>query len=288
MKYTKTTATVIVFIVLLSGSLFAQKLNTPNVDSILFVGDGKKQPLVVGLGGSEGGNAWASDYWKKTRDQFIKRGYAFLAIGYFGAEGTPKNLDRISIEEVYRAIQTATKNPKVRKNRIAIVGGSRGADLALLLASYYDEIDCVVGLVASHAVFPAHTEKLSTSSWTFGGTELPFVPVSEEAIPAMIARDIRSAFEIMLKNKEAEAKSLIRVERINGPVLLISATRDEIAPTTPMANKIIERLQNANFKYCYRHYAIEGKHVEATKHFDKVFTFLEQYFYSGKKKSCRR
>lgn len=276
------------FFTLFSPSIFAQKLDTPNVNSYLYVGESKNQPLVVGLGGSEGGNAWASDYWKKTRDEFIKRGYAFLAIGYFGAEGTPKELDRISIEQVHDAIVKAAQHPKVNKKKIAIVGGSRGADLALLIASYYKDIDAVVGFVPSHAVFPGNTKEFSTSSWTFGGKELSFVPVSEETVPALINRDLRSAFEIMLKDKEAEQKALIKVENINGPILLLSATNDEIAPTTPMANKIIERLQEKNFKYCYRHYAITGKHAEPLKHFDKVFTFLEQYFYHEKKKSCRR
>ena len=76
-----------------SANVFAQiTLQTPNVESVLYLGKNKHQPLVVGLGGSEGGNAWASDYWKTTRDQFIEKGYAFLAIGYFGAEGTPEQI----------------------------------------------------------------------------------------------------------------------------------------------------------------------------------------------------
>jgi len=60
------------------------------------LGKGNKQPLIVGLGGSEGGNAWSSNYWKKTRDQFIEQGYAFLAIGYFRANGTPDTLQKNS------------------------------------------------------------------------------------------------------------------------------------------------------------------------------------------------
>ena len=254
----------------------------------MYLGGSQNQPLVVGLGGSEGGNAWASGYWKKTRDEFIKRGYAFLAIGYFGADGTPKELDRIAIEDVHSAILKAAEHPEINKKKIAIVGGSRGADLALLIASYYKDIDAVVGIVPSHVSFPAHTKELSTSSWTFGGKELPFVPVSEETVPFLVNRDLRSAFETMLKDKKAEQNAAIKVENIRGPILLLSATNDEIAPTTPMANKIIERLQTSNFKYCYRHYAITGKHSEPLKHFDKVFTFLEQYFYRKKKKSCRR
>ena len=38
--------------------------NHGNVEAELFLGDGERQPLIVGFGGGEGGNAWASDFWK--------------------------------------------------------------------------------------------------------------------------------------------------------------------------------------------------------------------------------
>lgn len=264
-----------------SSNAFSQTLNTPKVNTQLYVGESDEQPLLVGLGGSEGGNAWASDYWKNTRDEFIKKGYAFLAIGYFRAKGTPDILDRISIDQVHNAIMEAAKNPKINKKKIAIIGGSRGADLALLIGSYYKDIRCVVGIVPSHVVFPGHTTPFTTSLWTYKGKELSFVPVSEEAVPSLKKRDLRSAFEMMLKDTQAEEKALIKVEKINGPILLISATKDEIAPTTPMCEKMIARLKAKKFKYHFQHIAIAGGHAEPLKHFDKVFDFLENHFYKN-------
>mgnify|MGYP000014665865 CR=1 FL=1 len=265
--------------IIFSINTFAQEiLQTKNIESVLYLGEGKCQPLIVGLGGSEGGNAWTSDYWKKTRDQFIEKGYAFLAIGYFGANGTPKLLEKIAIEDVHNAIKVATNNKKVNNKKIAIVGGSRGADLALLVGSYYEDIDCIVGLVASNAVFPGNTNHFTTSTWTFKDKELPFVPVNEEAIPYMMKRDLRGAFASMLKDTVAEKKALIKVEKIKAPILLVSATKDEVAPTTPMSEKIIERLKAYKFKYPTEHIAIEGGHSEPLKHFDLVFNFLEKHF----------
>ncbi|MBK8369692.1 MAG: hypothetical protein IPL10_20595 [Bacteroidetes bacterium] len=43
----------------------------------------------------------------------------------------------------------------MNSEKIAIIGGSRGADLALLLGSYYSDIKCVVGIVASNVTFLA-------------------------------------------------------------------------------------------------------------------------------------
>lgn len=273
----------ILFITLLMAAFSVQVrtqilLDTRNIESRLYLGTGENQPLIVGLGGSEGGNAWASDYWKNTRDEFIRRGYAFLAIGYFGSKNTPEMLDRISINEVYNSINIAAKNPKISEKRIAVIGGSRGGDLALLIASYYKEIKCVVAIVPSHVAFPGHTKEFTTSAWTFNGKELPFVPVSEESVPFLIKGDLRSTFETMLKDKKAEKKALIKVEKINGPVLLMSATKDEIAPTTLMSEKMISRLKRKKFKNHYEHIAIEGSHMQPLKHFDKVYDFLETYF----------
>ncbi len=268
----------VIILGIISNSVFSQTLNTPNLDSRLYLGESNSQPLIVGLGGSEGGNAWTSNRWKETRDKFIEKGYAFLAIGYFGIKGTPEKLDRISIDQIHNAIIEATKNPKVNKRKVAIIGGSRGADLALLVASYYKGISCVVGIVPSHVAFPANANDFSTSAWTYKGKQLPFVPVSEEAVPSIMKGDLRSTFEIMLKNEKAEKNALIKVEKINGHIFLLSATKDEVAPTTEMSEKIINRLKKKKFKHHFEHLSIEGSHAEPLKHFDKVFAFLEKYF----------
>jgi acetyl esterase/lipase len=254
-------------------------LNTPGVQSKLYVNDSlHHQPLVVGFGGSEGGNAWASNYWKKTRDEFLAKGYAFLAIGYFKAPGTPDTLNKIAIDKVHDGILEAVKNPHINKNKIAIIGGSRGADLALLIASYYKDIKCVVAIVPSNVAFPGNTNHFSTSAWTYNGKELPFVPVSDAAVPSLMKGDLRATFAIMVKDTIAANKAAILVERINGPVLFMSATRDEIVPSAPMSDEMMARLKAHGFKYYSRHIAIEGSHAAPLKHFDSVFEFLDKHF----------
>lgn len=259
--------------------LFAQDtLKVKNVQALLYTGGGDAQALVVGLGGSEGGKAWASKQWKLTRDQFIARGYAFLALGYFGTEGTPQVLDKIALEDVYQAIAVAAQHPQVNGRKIALVGGSRGADLALLLGSYYPSVGAVVGLVPSHAVFPGHTDHFSSSCWTFGGKELPFVPVNDAAVPFLMKGDLRKTFEAMLQDSTAAAAARIKVENIQGPVLLLSATRDEICPSTPSSEAMYTHLKKVHFPFVVEHVAIEGQHAAPLKHFDLVFAFLEAHF----------
>lgn len=269
----------LLLLLLLAGTAYAQDtLRVARVEAILYTGAGPAQPLVVGLGGSEGGNAWASPHWQATREAFVRKGYAFLAVGYFGCPGTPRLLDQIAIEDVYAAIGAARQRPRVDKRRVALVGGSRGADLALLLASHYPDVACVVGLSASHAVFPGHTQDFATSCWTFAGRPLPFVPVNEAAVPYLLQRDLRGAFTAMLTDTAAERQALIRVERIRGAVLLLSAQDDEVIPAVGMGNQMMARLKAHRFRYPHEHVVYPGRHAEPIRHFERVFAFLAAHF----------
>ncbi len=262
------------FIALLSQTL----ANGKQVETVLYLGKGNNQPLIVGLGGSEGGNAWANDRWTGTRNKFLAQGYAFLAIGYFGADGTPKQLDRIEIENIYNAIQETLKHPQVKDQGVAVIGGSKGAELALLMASYYPSISCVVSIVGCHAAFPALTFTASTSSWTFRGKEVPYVPMPWSAVPSAITGNLRRAFEIMIEDDEAVQKALIKVENIKGPILLVSAKKDEMWPSTEMSEQVMERLKKNKFPFVSQHLAIAGGHLQPLKHFDEIIEFLiKQY-----------
>lgn len=252
--------------------------NYGKVNTQLYLGEGQKQPLVVGLGGSEGGNAWTSDRWKTVRDQFIGQGYAFLALGYFGGNGTPETLDRISIDAVHDAIIEASKATQIDGSKIAIVGGSKGSELALLMASHYPDITCVVAMVPGHAAFPALTLSASTSSWTYHNEEVPFVPVPWSATSDLMKRDLRSAFTKMLRDTAAVEVARIKVENINGPILFVSATGDEMWPSTDMSEEMMKRLKSTDFKFHFEHIEVKGGHTSVFDHFNEVMAFLEQNF----------
>lgn len=275
----------IVIIVLIIGLFIFLETYTPPISKNngklnieLFLGGGTNQPLIVGFGGGEGGNAWASDYWKETRDDFLKQGYAFLAIGYFGMSNISENLDRIPLDAIYDSIMSIAQNTKINKDKIALIGGSKGAELVLNLASAYKDFDAVVGLVPSHVSFPAVTIMANTSSWKLNNEEVVYVPASYSTIPAAINGDLHKAFSIMLENEDAVEKAAIPVERINGSILLLSAKSDELWPSTYMSDQIIERLDKNRFKHHYQHIAYEGSHAEPLNHFDEIFKFLELYF----------
>lgn len=63
-----------------SASAFPERHS--QVSQQLFLGTGKKQALIVGLGGSEGGNPWASNYWKVHRSLYRTR-FCCASLGVF-------------------------------------------------------------------------------------------------------------------------------------------------------------------------------------------------------------
>jgi len=259
-----------------------------HVGTVLYAGEQPGQPLIVGLGGAEGGNTWTRPRFESIRESFLKQGYAFLALAYFGGRDTPAELDRISVEGVYAAIMEAAKDPRINGDCIAVVGGSKGAELALLLASHYPEIKAVVAIVPGHAVFPAHTIAMNTPSFALNGEPLPFVPVPWSAVPALLKRDLRAAFETMLRNQEAVERAAIAVERINGPVLLLSATQDEFWPSMEMSEAIVERLRRNDFRFGVEHIAVEGNHESPQRRLDVVERFLETHILSQSAAGCPR
>lgn len=104
------------------------------------------------------------------------------------------------------------------------------------------------------------------------------MPAPYKAVPAMVKGDLHRAFDIMLEDKQAEEMATIAVEKINGSLLLVSATEDEFWPSTAMSNQIMDRLENNDFEYYYEHIPIKGGHAEPLNHFDVVFKFLENHF----------
>ncbi|MET4131754.1 pimeloyl-ACP methyl ester carboxylesterase [Porphyrobacter sp. MBR-155] len=260
--------------------------NHGRVNTELFLGEGDNQPLIVGFGGAEGGNAWASDVWKEQRDAFIAQGYAFLAVAYFGEQGTPENLDRIALEGVHQAIRDAANKPKINGECVALIGGSKGAELALLLGSHYSDIDAVVAIVPGNAVYPGVTIAMNTPSFTLNRENLPFVPMPTSATWPLIKGDLRAVWEEMLKNQKAVDAASIEVEKISGPVFFLSATKDEFWPSTEMSASMVERLEGNGFPYYFEHLAIEGGHNAPLDHFDVVERFLANNFLQGDSSGC--
>lgn len=253
--------------------------NHGRFDTRLFLGDSTIQPLVVAFGGGGGGNDWERNYLKEKRDEFLERGFAVLAVGYFKTDQSPNSLDRISLNALSDTILAiAKRHPELDSTRIILMGASKGGELVLNLASRFSHFKGVVALSTSHVSFPALTISANTSSWQYNELEVPYVPAPLRIVWPALQGDLFTAFSLMLEDEKAVSLAEIEVEKINGPILLLSGTQDDQWPATFMSEQIIARLAKNNFSHSFQHLALDGGHIEPLNHFDKVFDFLEKEF----------
>ena len=106
------------------------------------------RPAVVTLGGSDGGLA------EGTAARLAERGFAALALGYFGVASLPSELMEVPLEYFAEALAWLKAQPIGDAGRIGVIGASKGAELALLLgATYATDIRAVVGYSPSSIVW---------------------------------------------------------------------------------------------------------------------------------------
>src|SRR5262245_24865921 len=109
------------------------------------VGEGP-YPSVVLLGGS-GGNTPES-----VAALLASHGYAALALVYFGQGDLPKHLTSIPLEYFQRALRWLRSQEGIRNQGLAVMGWSRGGELALLLGATFPEVTAVVSYVGSGVI----------------------------------------------------------------------------------------------------------------------------------------
>jgi dienelactone hydrolase len=208
--------------------------------------DGRTHPGVIVLGGSEGG------FSESDAALLASRGFVALSVGYFGVKGLPGTLQRIPIEYFGKAMQWMRSLPDVDPEEIAVLGASRGAEAALIAASTYPEFKAVVAISPTHVLWEGATARQlpGGAAWTYNGNPLPFVPF--HISPAFAARYAWSELtgnsvaltpmflESLAHSNSASAE--IPVERIHGPVLLLSGNDDHKWPSSSMSSHMVERL----------------------------------------------
>jgi dienelactone hydrolase len=222
------------------------------VGSLFKPGSTGPHPGIIVLGGASGGIISAS-YDAKM---LASHGYAALALAYFAYEDLPPWLINIPLEYFGDAIQWMENHPAVTSNKIGVLGRSKGGELALLLGATFPKLKAVVAYVPSHVVWGGGR---NMSSWTINGKPLDFVPL-RHIVKLYEHPPIRFTpmFLLSLQNTSAVEKAVIPVERINGPVLLISGEDDQAWPSTLMSEMVMKRLSRFKHPFPYQHLSYEG------------------------------
>ncbi|MEM7552054.1 MAG: acyl-CoA thioester hydrolase/BAAT C-terminal domain-containing protein [Bacteroidota bacterium] len=265
--------TITLLILLVSSvSCFCQNFpkNYGNLETELFLSDIPKDLLVVAFGGSEGGNTFANEQIKGVREEFLNRGFHFLAIGYFGTKGLPKSIDRISLSAIGDTVWHISQNLGISSSNVLLVGGSRGGELVLNLARFYDAMG-VIAMVPSNITIPFHKNKNSMSSWTFNDMQVPFYDIDKGLVKK---QGWSKTIENSISTQGQDVSGVIPIEKIKGFFLLTSGKSDQLWPSYKMCNMMIDRLTKKNFEFPFEHIAFSSGH-NAESHWTKIFMFLD-------------
>jgi dienelactone hydrolase len=218
---------------------------------------GEPRPGVIVLGGSSGGLFFAS----QVAALLASRGFASLALAYFGMDDLPEHLVDIPIEYFSGALEWFASQPEVRPDALGVIGRSRGAELALLLGSRIPSIRSVVAYCPSSTIWNGLRGDVAVDgpAWTARGRPIPFVSLTTVCPPALLAETFRGSpvtlsplFEAALALPLPD-NAIIPVERTNGPILLISGDDDQMWPSARMGDQIMERLAAHHHPFRSRH-----------------------------------
>ena len=258
---------IVLAIIALIISIAKEDTDGTDVDQVLTIAEqgfeghyydaGEREKAVITFSGSEGGSA-ASDtmawYYKQN-------GISALGVTLFAGKETGKYLDRVPLEYAENAIRWLQGQGY---QKIAVDGISKGSEYALLAASRFPEISCVVARVPSYFVSEGMIERKApsgTSCWSYHGEELSYTPYIIRDFDIIKQLRTYGEFNILSYNtgKDVTDESIIPVENIHGPILLISTESDTVWPSVEQADCIEDRLRAFDFPYEVRN--LQYEHV---------------------------
>jgi dienelactone hydrolase len=201
-------------------------------------------PTVVWLAGSGGGAS------EGRAALLASNGIATLALATHNFEGRPNELDRLPLEYISNAIAFASRLHA--QERVGLGGASRGAEMALLLASELpDRVGAVVAVAPSNVVWGGCCSEAASMAYTLDGADLPAAEVyqhpdarNETLIHGHAPASMRERFLAGMVSGEAA----IRAEAIRSPVLLLAGDADPIWPSALAVELLTQRLEAHGFR----------------------------------------
>lgn len=177
-------------------------------------------------------------------------GVTVIAPRWFGGPGQPAGICEVPLESFRPPLDELA----AAGDSLIIVGTSKGAEAALLLATIDPRIDAVVAMSPSSHVWANVGPGLDgrdspqRSSWTHGGVPLPFVRYDDSWAPADPELPAFRESYIRSLAHPGTGGAAIPVERFSGSVLLTAGADDQVWPSVEFARRIEERRAAAGLR----------------------------------------
>ena len=203
----------------------------------------KKVPVVIAFGGSDPSWGMAD----ANGEMMARNGIAVIGLVYFKMDPSlPPTLDHIPLEYFIEAINYAETVPQIDAAKIGVVSGSRGSEAGFLISILDQRVKSVVITTPSHVAWGGMTT--ASSAWTYQGKDIPSMSLPDIKDVPQLQR-----FAKALEDQEQVRKAMFAFEKINGPLLLVSASNDQIWPSTPMSKQIVDYLKAKQFPHQVDH-----------------------------------
>ena len=221
------------------------------------------RPVVVVLHGADGGTGASERFGPKL----ASLGYAVVGLPYYSPDwgeyappkaiaDLPGSFIDIRIDQIAELRDWLETRPEVDADRIALFGGSKGAEFALIAASKYPWLTSIVALAPSDLVWEGWGLEMveaegTRSSFSFEGQPLPFMPyvgfvdgllAGPEADLLKIHEDGRAA------HPDREADARIRIEAFPGSVMLVAGDADREWRSGQMARNLASARERAGLE----------------------------------------
>ena len=209
------------------------------------VDSNETRPGILVIGGSEGGLHGQVD---RDARAFNRERYAVLAVSFFRGPGQRPELALVPLEVFQRALDWLSEQRGVDGTRLAIVGMSKGAEAALLVASHRPGLAAIIAAAPSSVVWPgfdwSRFRGLKESSWSLNGKALPALSYGR----FVWSKGVRSIYEGGLADLPAQPDTAIPVERSKAMMLLICGGKDQVWPSCEMAEQVATRMREHDRK----------------------------------------
>ena len=241
------------------NSLFRMKTDGFHAELFRPIQDAYPGKVLICFTGSDGRFELA----RKLAAVFQSNDLTALALAYVMEEGLPNCFYHVPIDPLEAA---AKRLHDMGYGKVGLWGISKGAELALTAGSLLSGlVNAVVAVAPISTVCQGFTKKkgikiLPGSSWSFHGEELPYTSFGLKKYPlGRVLRKSLAMRELTMYDlylpvvQKPNPAAVIQVEKITGPVLLISSRMDTMWTSELAAEQVMDRLRQHDFPYFYQH-----------------------------------
>ena len=213
--------------------------------------DRRRHPVLIVLGGSEGGDSTARTF----APFFAAQGYLVVGLPYYEPDygqskriaGLPKAFTDIPVDRLVAVRAWLAGHPNADVRLIGLWGASKGAEFAAIAAARYDWLKAVVLIVPSDVVWEGWGGGgTPTASFAMAGKPLAFVPyLGMELEFARLGRG--EPMELSRAHRAGRAAypervpaARIAIDRFAGAVMVVGGRDDRIWPSAEMAEAIAQ------------------------------------------------